>query len=371
VRIYGIPQFFVTFTANENGWADVHAATEGRFYARCPVETTRQYHHRWTQFKANFLTGETPIGNIVHTWHRQEDQSRASLHVHMAIWVSDTPGRRPKPENICATAPRGDDAANPEAGLSEAQLEWRRFVLSVQRHDCTAKCDGKGPAGKCKYMYPHDIWTPDEVAANPNGYRYNSETDRYEYRTLLPEDTRLSPYIPLWLLATGASMNIQYCTSAGFLAYIAKYCAKTEPHCLISDCDALRERDNISSPQMRFLDARIVGAPEVVFRLFEYEMKHGCSVTHLATKPPGSRKRALARILGDYDPGEHICPPLLSASTTTAASPSPSQVGKRYASSMAPSSSTCGVPGRLVEQEMTSSTSKRCSTPSSIAASRS
>eukprot|EP00966_Prymnesium_polylepis_P168624 3899404-Prymnesium_polylepis.1 len=55
---------------------------------------------------------------------------------------------------------------------------------------------------------------------------------------------------------------------------------------------------------MRFLDARIVGAPEVVFRLFQYEMKHGCTITHLATKPPGARKRTLARILGEDDPGE-------------------------------------------------------------------
>ena len=302
---YGVPQFFVTFTANENGWADVHAATEGRFYARCPVETTRQYHHRWTQFKGTFLKGDSPIGNITHTWHRQEDQARASLHVHMAIWVEGTPN----PDAICVTAPRGGDLTAPAAGLTAAQLEWRRFVLSVQRHDCTSKCDGQGPGGKCKYLYPHDIWTEAELAerddqGNAIYYRLNSETDRYEYRTLLSEDQRLSPYIPLWLLATGASMNIQYCTSIGFLAYIAKYCAKTEPHGMVSDTCELRQRDNVASPQMRFLDARIVGAPEVVFRLFEFEMKHGVSVTHLTTKPPGSRKRALSRILGRDDPGE-------------------------------------------------------------------
>ena len=49
----------------------------------------------------------------------------------------------------------------------------------------------------------------------------NAETDRYEYRTELAEDQRLSPYIPLWSLAWGANMNIQYCTAAGFLGYIS------------------------------------------------------------------------------------------------------------------------------------------------------
>ena len=98
-------------------------------------------------------------------------------------------------------------------------------------------------------------------------------------------------------------MNEQYCTSAGFLSYIAKYVCKIEPHGLIQDSDDLRNRENNASPQMRFLDARIVGAPEAVFRCFQFHMKEGCNVTSLCTKPPGARKRALARILGADAPG--------------------------------------------------------------------
>ena len=72
---YGVPKFFATFTANEAGWSDVTAATDGVFYARRPVETTRQYHWRWTQFKTKFLCkGDSPVGEIERTWHRQEDQ---------------------------------------------------------------------------------------------------------------------------------------------------------------------------------------------------------------------------------------------------------------------------------------------------------
>lgn len=48
-------------------------------------------------------------------------------------------------------------------------------------------------------------------------------TDRYTYEMRVPaDDDRLSPYVPLWLLAWGASINVQFCTSAGFLNYIAK-----------------------------------------------------------------------------------------------------------------------------------------------------
>ena len=72
-------------------------------------------------------------------------------------------------------------------------------------------------------------------------------------------------------------MNIQFCTTAGFLSYIAKYVTKAEPHGLIGDAAGLRARDNRTSAQMRYLNARIVGAPEAVFRVLGYEMKHGGS----------------------------------------------------------------------------------------------
>ena len=68
--------------------------------------------------------------------------------------------------------------------------------------------------------------------------RLNTEIDRYEYLTILQEDERLSTYVPLWSLAWGANMNIQYCTAAGFLSYISKYVPKPEPSGAVADNDA-------------------------------------------------------------------------------------------------------------------------------------
>jgi len=53
------------------GGTDVTQACEGVNYVRRPVEATRQYHHRWASFKSRFLTGNTPLGKVLHTWHRQ------------------------------------------------------------------------------------------------------------------------------------------------------------------------------------------------------------------------------------------------------------------------------------------------------------
>ena len=113
------------------------------------------------------------------------------------------------------------------------------------------------------------------------------------------EDERLSPYIPEWLLAWGANMNIQFCTAAGFLGYISKYVPKPEPSGAVADTEALRERENrqvsshkpsdsygpfplhvapsdsprkfspsLQARQVRYINARKVGAPEVVYDLF-------------------------------------------------------------------------------------------------------
>lgn len=52
---------------------------------------------------------------------------------------------------------------------------------------------------RCKYGYPRD-WLKGMVQVMSN------KTGRYIYRCEKEEDRLLSPYIPLWLLATGAPL---------------------------------------------------------------------------------------------------------------------------------------------------------------------
>ena len=142
----------------------------------------------------------------------------------------------------------------------------------------------------CKTGYPRRIWSAEEIAEThpaddpetpwhlrgvPVRCKLDTEADRYEYTTILKEDERLSTYVPLWLLAWGANMNIQYCTAASFLSYIAKYVPKPETSGMVADNEALRARDNRSARMVRYLNARKVGAPEVVYDIFQYKMKEG------------------------------------------------------------------------------------------------
>ena len=73
-------------------------------------------------------------------------------------------------------------------------------MVQVQRHECRPKkCFGKCEEGDpkvCRYGYPRERCDEDLGRSETTG--------RYIYRCEDKEDERLSPYIPLWLLATGA-----------------------------------------------------------------------------------------------------------------------------------------------------------------------
>lgn len=91
---YGVPQYFATFTANEFGWSDMKRALDGRHFGERPVEATRHYFHRWSEFHKLFLADDiiSPIGTIQRTWHRHEDQSRGSFPVSASCTLGDVYG---------------------------------------------------------------------------------------------------------------------------------------------------------------------------------------------------------------------------------------------------------------------------------------
>ena len=283
---YGVPSFFTTFTAAENLWSDMQQACGNAHHAERPVDSTRQYHHRFDTFNSTFLKAGTvsPVGTIARTWWRQEEQGRGSLHVHMATWIEGSLDEALRhASQICGTAPRNC--------ATDEEHAWRQFVLNVQRHDCRPKCMTKGGVAidHCKYLYPRPIYAQGSTVFPA----YNSSTDRYNQACFEPEDARLSPYVPLWLLAWGGSMNIQYCTGSGFLSYIAKYICKPEPHGALYDNAELRQREKETSPFTRYLNARILGAPEAIYRALGYQLQLGAPVVHVPTNLPEWRTRSL------------------------------------------------------------------------------
>ena len=111
----------------------------------------------------------------------------------MAYWVKQG---TENPKAIIGTAPRNC--------RTPAEKAWRDFVLHVQTHTCQRRCffkDGH-KLDHCKGGYPRPYRS--ELVLN-------DETKKYEYPCIEEEDTRISPYVPLWLLAWGANINVQFC----------------------------------------------------------------------------------------------------------------------------------------------------------------
>ena len=94
----------------------------GLHHSRLPMDATRLYEHRWQAFYKTYLKPGTmsPLGQIQRVWWRHEDQSRGSLHIHLAVWVE--PGTE-NDDAIEGTAPRECKTAS--------ERQWRRFVQKV------------------------------------------------------------------------------------------------------------------------------------------------------------------------------------------------------------------------------------------------
>ena len=133
----------------------------------------------------------------------------------------------------------------------------------------------------CKVGYPRPL---------RSGVSLNHTTGRHEYEAVEPEDQKISPYVPEWLLAWGANMNVQYLTNTAFLSYIAKYVAKPEPSGLVVDTEALRARDR-QSTQQNFLLGRCVRAPEIVTTVLGIRLHSPTGCVEVPTDPPSDRRR--------------------------------------------------------------------------------
>ena len=77
---------------------------------------------------------------------------------------------------------------------------------------------------------------------------------------------------------------------------------QVEPYANCDQPQATADRDSrrlpgggLNTPELQFLQARVVGMPECVFRNFEFPMKTGVKTIHLITQAPSTRKRALVR----------------------------------------------------------------------------
>ena len=251
VESKGMPALFLTLTMDEVSdikWSEVADAeqflnsfTEGKSFRDMPVEMTKLFHQKVTDFMNEFILPTTfgddepgILGRVTGYMIRYELQMRGSPHAHIVLWIHPDDRARIASE-IMAYVPASYNAST-EAWIPPTdprQRELFDLVLRKQEHPCSPPgCGCRANAQKrCKYGYP--------CACTDEPNHYSPRLRSWVYRRpFVPRTTsetsqgmndRVVPYHPTVLLLWKAHMNLQVITNEAWSFYLLKYATKCEP----------------------------------------------------------------------------------------------------------------------------------------------
>lgn len=173
VRQFGICSFFVTLSAAETHWKELHKILmktvkgvddadvenltfeeKAELIRSDPVTCALYFEHRFKEVKKTwFKTKEGPFGQytINHMYYRIEFQHRGSPHVHMLLWLEGAPIFDPdKPDNLDEIADFIDSIISTDSSDPEVQ-----DFIKYQHHRCSRTCH-KTLRGKtqCRFGAP-------------------------------------------------------------------------------------------------------------------------------------------------------------------------------------------------------------------------
>lgn len=262
IRQLGTPHAFITFSAADLQWPDLHAympvqaqptATEAerqRINAKNvnenPAIAACWFYRRFELFFAKVLK---PLLGVEDWWYRFEWQNRGSSHVHGLVWLKHAPSPDTldlnNPESVqefldfwstrVSTINPGEHIPphpkHPSAHSSQEITfhfkDLAQLLNRVQRHTkCTAYCLRR-PKGSppdtplvCRFKFPKELGTDLRLVVNPNGNK----------QLITPRnDTHLNSYNPVTALGWRANSDISPCTDPRAVAtYISKYASKSE-----------------------------------------------------------------------------------------------------------------------------------------------
>jgi ATP-dependent DNA helicase PIF1 len=264
----GCPHLFVTFSAADLHWPDLHQhmpriydtqgdpvmleaseALEDQIRAKYasnnvsnnPAITADYLTRRFTAF---FKLVLSEVFNISDHWYRFEWQDRGSGHIHGFIWLKDGPIPSVRTDNLrhelAVYWANYITAYNPDQHLAQigknpASVPFVRQQNTVrslteainrfQRHKCTgAYCLRKYKDQKmlkCRFHFPIAHRSAAEISKDLHPGHYMFLAERNDYL--------LNAYTPLLTLGWLANIDITPCTSPrAVLHYIAKYASKSE-----------------------------------------------------------------------------------------------------------------------------------------------
>jgi PIF1-like helicase/Helitron helicase-like domain at N-terminus len=248
ISMFGKPHLFLTFSCFETGWPDVRDLCNGGMSTNYPVEVTRHMERRFRKFFDEMILAHDGIfrpHRVKEYYWRTEFQKRGSPHWHLVLWL----------ENV-STADELFGYVSAHVPVEDHELAT--IVRQCQRHQHrTDRCFRTGPT--CQYGFPRDLSEKSQLSEDGH---------RIVYKRLTEEDRWINTYNAEALRAWRGNMDIQICTSASVVRYLAKYITKAEPE--VEEHDTQR-RNSIG----QYLQDRDYGLAEVCYYLLGYHISHG------------------------------------------------------------------------------------------------
>lgn len=321
VDCYGLPNFFVTLTADEVSelrwpeYIDIEEDLREYFGDRnldwksAPVECMRLFHKRVEIFmKKYILCNNGILGPVLHYLIRYEFQDRGSPHVHIILWIDPTHEDILTQEIIAYVPAEFDPCSNEYVRPSNvAAQKLYDIVIRKQMHRCHVHGRGcRKSGGNCQKGFPYP--------PNNDGSKLDISTNKWIYaRPFVGQQNgdsmnrNVVPYHPILALLWNAHSNILRITAEAWSFYVLKYATKMEP-CGFLDLDIqiakqLHFTDSVSENQLKLITGLVLQRPisptEAAFNSLQMPVIQFSDTCHfIGSAPPELRSRIVTKANG-------------------------------------------------------------------------
>jgi hypothetical protein len=273
VRVYGKPDYFITFTTNPK-WKEIQEALNpGEKATDRPDICARVFHLKLDALMDDIIKKKV-LGDVNAYTYTIEWQKRGLTHAHILLIMADKD--KPKtPENIdrAVVAELPDPVQNPEL-----------FEIIKRNHihgpcgaiNLNSPCmDGCGRERKCTKNFPKNLRQhttvredsyPEYRRRAPENGGHTAEIS-IKGNVVTVDNSFVVPYNPYLSLRYNAHINVEVVFSVQAVKYLYKYVTKGQDRILMH-----MAKENANDEVENFLNARYVSASEAFWRIYGFEL---------------------------------------------------------------------------------------------------
>ena len=222
VRRFGKPDFFITFTCNQQ-WPEItNALLPQQTAANRPDLVARVFKQKLHDLLQDLYSGRKPVlGNVIGLIYVVEWQKRGPPHAHiLAICDAATKPRTPDDFDQCVCAEIPDKEKFPQL---------HEIIARTMIHGPCGLANSDSPCmedGHCTKKFPKDFVAQTFEGDGYPHYRRRND-GRFIMKNGIPVDNRwVVPYNPYLSKKYNAHINVEICTSVKSCKYLYKYVYK-------------------------------------------------------------------------------------------------------------------------------------------------